>query len=119
MSSLAFEESGGMGLGCLQELDNTPKHLLPENQEAKRLLECSLNMRTEKCWKMLESAACALGWINPLLGQMAPSPCRADKPQSAHHPACICVFVCANKKKAALASYSGKDGGWVCFGLGL
>lgn len=52
-----------------------------------------------KCWKMLESAACAFGWINPLLGQMAPSPCRADKPQSAHHPSCICVFVCANTKK--------------------
>lgn len=43
---------------------------------------------------MLVSVACAFGWINPLLGQMAPSPCRADKTQSACHPGCICVCVC-------------------------
>lgn len=42
---------------------------------------------------MLESAALAFGWINPLWGQMASSPCRDDKPQSAHHPSCICVCV--------------------------
>lgn len=50
--------------------------------------------------KMLESVACAFGWINPLLGQMAPSPCRADRPQSAHHPSYIfCVSVFHQKKK--------------------
>ena len=51
---------------------------------------------------MLESVACAFGWINPLLGQMARSPCRADKPQSTRHPSCICVCVCVSvftKKK--------------------
>lgn len=52
---------------------------------------------------MLESAAYAFGWINPLLRQMAPSPCRADKPQSARHPllhfcVCVCVYMFHQKK---------------------
>lgn len=45
---------------------------------------------------MLESVVRAFSWINPLLGQMAPSPCRAHKPQSVCHPYCncVCTFLC-------------------------
>lgn len=66
-------------------------------------------MRDELCWKMLECVAGAFGWINPLLRQMARSPCRADKPQSARHPlshlyvcvyvVCVCVSMCFKEKK--------------------
>lgn len=65
---------------------------------------------------MLESAACACGWINPLLGQMAPSPCRDHKPQSARHPSCICVCVCTfqpkkkKKRKKHTGRLAGQDG---------
>ena len=58
---------------------------------------------------MLEFVAGAFGWINPLLRQMARSPCRADKPQSARHPLshlyvcvccmCLCVHVFQKKNK--------------------
>lgn len=68
--------------------------------------------------QMLESVACAFGWINPSLGQMAWSPCRADKPQSTRHPSCICVCVFTQKKKKQHWQAScGDDGGWICFGL--
>lgn len=73
---------------------------------------------------MLESAAYAFGWINPLLRQMAPSPCRADKPQSARHPllhfcVCICVYMCFTKKKKHWQVCCGEDGEWICFGFGM
>lgn len=62
-----------------------------------------MSARGEICWEMLESAADAFGWINPFLRQMAPSPCRADKPQSVLHPLlhfCVCarLRVCHRKK---------------------
>lgn len=82
------------------------------------------NLRTKICWKILESAACAFGWINPLLRQMAPSPCWADKPHSACHPLLHCVFVCTCARayispKKDWQSDSGEDGGWICFGSAL
>lgn len=58
--------------------------------------ECSQKL---EYWKMLESVACAFGWINPLLGQMAPSPCRANKPQSACRPSLHVFPSFTNKKK--------------------
>lgn len=71
------------------------------------------NLSTGKCWPV------AFGWINPLLGQMAPSPCRASKPQSACQPLFACLFVCVSfikKKKKVWQACSGHHGGWICFG---
>lgn len=88
-----------------------------------------MNARGEICWEMLESAADAFGWINPFLRQMAPSPCRADKPQSVLHPLlhfCVRAFffffvwlhVCRQKKKSGGEAAAVLTGWWWwCRGL--
>lgn len=52
---------------------------------------------------MPESVPCAFGWINPLLGQMASSPCRAEKRRQLVAPSWISVRVvmCFTPKKLA------------------
>lgn len=71
--------------------------------------ECS-----QKCddWKMLESGVRAFGWINPLLGQMAPSPAELTNPsQFVTPPAfkCVCVPKCIIPKKRKKKKSSGSQ----------
>lgn len=66
---------------------------------------------------MLEFVACAFGGINPLLGQMAPSPCRADKPLLHRFGVCVHVGVFHPQKNLYWQDSFGQDGGQICLGF--
>lgn len=91
-----FPDSGGMVVASAWWVAPPSSNIGNKNKIKKESNKFPACRQKRDDWKMLESGVRAFGWINPLLGQMASSPCRAHKPQFVTLPAFVCVCVCTS-----------------------